>query len=49
MAPPRQVQPNLEDAIETVPLNLDRLRCAVLALCDLLMYVCVLFQYNPSR
>lgn len=37
MAPSRQAQPNLEDAIVTVPLNLDRLQCAVLALCDLLM------------
>ncbi|KAI0284276.1 rRNA processing/ribosome biogenesis-domain-containing protein [Russula aff. rugulosa BPL654] len=36
MAPPRQAQPNLEDAIVTVPLNLDRLRCVVLALSDLL-------------
>ena len=38
MAPPRQAQPNLEEAMVTVPLNLDRLRCAVLALCDLLTY-----------
>ncbi|KAF8505717.1 rRNA processing/ribosome biogenesis-domain-containing protein [Russula emetica] len=35
-APHRQAQPDLEDAIVTVPLHLDRLRCAVLALCDLL-------------
>ena len=38
MASPRQAQPNLEDGVVTVPLNLDRLRCAVLALCDLLTY-----------
>ena len=28
----------------TVPLNLDRLQCAVLVLCDLLTYVCVFFN-----
>jgi hypothetical protein len=31
----------------TVPLNLDRLQCAVLVLCDLLKYVCVFF--NPFQ
>ena len=36
--PPSQAQSNSEDAIVTVPLNLDRLRCAVLVLCDLLTY-----------
>jgi hypothetical protein len=43
MVPPRQAQPNLEEAIVTVPLNLDRLRCAVLALCDLLTYAFFFF------
>ncbi|KAI0304160.1 hypothetical protein BC826DRAFT_215112 [Russula brevipes] len=37
VAPPRQYRPYKEDAIVSIPLNLDRLRCAVLALCDLLM------------
>jgi len=46
MAPPRQAHPNLEDATVTVPLNLDRLRCAVLALCDLLTYAFSLIQLN---
>jgi hypothetical protein len=48
MAPPRQHQPDLEDAMVTVPLNLDRLQCAVLVLCDLLTYARVFFQSNPT-
>jgi hypothetical protein len=48
MAPPRQHQPNSEDAMVTVPLNLDRLQCAVLVLRDLLTYVRVCFQSDPT-
>ncbi|KAI0307217.1 hypothetical protein B0F90DRAFT_1814005 [Multifurca ochricompacta] len=33
---PRQSQPQQEDLAVSVPLNVDRLRCAVLTLCDLL-------------
>ncbi|KAI0004959.1 rRNA processing/ribosome biogenesis-domain-containing protein [Russula compacta] len=36
MAPPIQYQPYTEDATVSIPLNVDRLRCAVLVLCDLL-------------
>jgi hypothetical protein len=47
MPPPRQAQPNLEDAIVTVPLNLDRLRCAVLVLCGLLTYA-FFFKFDSA-
>ncbi|KAI9507018.1 rRNA processing/ribosome biogenesis-domain-containing protein [Russula earlei] len=40
VTPPKQYQPFQEDATVSIPLNLDRLRCAVLALCDLLTYIC---------
>jgi hypothetical protein len=48
MPPPIQAQPNLQDAIVTVPLNLDRLRCAVLALCDLLTYAFLKKKFDST-
>ncbi|KAH9965998.1 rRNA processing/ribosome biogenesis-domain-containing protein, partial [Russula dissimulans] len=36
MAPHKQHQQSMEDPTVSIPLNLDRLRCAVLMLCDLL-------------
>lgn len=44
VAPPKQYQPYKEDATLSIPLNLDRLRCVVLALCDLLTYTRPFFQ-----
>jgi hypothetical protein len=44
MGPPRQCQSYIdkEDVMVSIPLNVDRLRSAVFALCDLVMYLCAL-------
>ncbi len=47
VAPPKQYQPYKEDATLSIPLNLDRLRCVVLALSDLLTYTRPFF--NPIQ
>jgi hypothetical protein len=46
MGPPRQYQTYIdkEDVMLSIPLNVDRLRSAVLTLCDLVMYVFASFQ-----